>query len=282
MTAHRYALAKYGKQYRKKLQCPKCGQANKFVPYYDAHENRLCAEDFGKCDRVNECGYWAKPNGQTTEYVEREPAPQLPMITISDKVVLRSFENYITKNTLFAAFRERFGCESLRNAFLIYRIGAADDGSCIFWQIDKDNICRTGKLITYDETGHRKKNGAVVRWVHKYFNFADHELKQCVFGEHRLKYSDKPVAIVESEKTAVLMSIIDPSFIWLAVGGSNNIVATGAIETLKGREVHLFSDVGMFHYWQKFAQCYGWINERWHIDKDVKTGDDILDFELTR
>jgi hypothetical protein len=36
--------------------------------------------------------------------------------------------------------------------------------------------------------------------------YGDFELKQCYFGEHLLeKYPEKPVAVVESEKTAVDM-----------------------------------------------------------------------------
>lgn len=52
----------------------------------------------------------------------------------------------------------------------------------------------------------------------------DWELTQCLFGEHLLPlYPDKPVALVESEKTAVICSGLMPRFLWRATGGKQQI-----------------------------------------------------------
>ena len=61
------------------------------------------------------------------------------------------------------------------------------------------------------ETGHRVKGPqAFVSWAHSELKLHDFRLKQCLFGEHLLKNSSSPVMLVESEKTAVVMSHFSP------------------------------------------------------------------------
>ena len=41
-----------------------------------------------------------------------------------------------------------------------YRLGATRDGAVIFWQIDRTNRVRTGKVMQYNPNdGHRVKDG---------------------------------------------------------------------------------------------------------------------------
>ena len=45
-------------------------------------------------------------------------------------------------------------------------------------------------------------------------------LTQCLFGEHLLQDKvNANVALVESEKTTVICSLLLPEYIWLATGG---------------------------------------------------------------
>jgi hypothetical protein len=91
-------------------------------------------------------------------------------------------------------------------------------------------------------TGKRVKNLELpVYWVHKALKQPEFELKQCLFGEHLLIDKCKPVAIVESEKTAIISSIYLPQFIWLAFGGIGFNIDKCSI--LKGRTVTLFPDL---------------------------------------
>ena len=47
------------------------------------------------------------------------------------------------------------------------------------------------------------------------------ELSQCLFGEHLLSlYPDRTVALVESEKTAVICAGFIPEYVWLATDQS--------------------------------------------------------------
>ena len=71
---------------------------------------------------------------------------------------------------------------------------------------------RAGKIMGYDAvTGHRiKEPFNQVNWVHSVRKVPDFHMQQCLFGEHLLSdtsaaMSAKPVAIVESEKTAYEM-----------------------------------------------------------------------------
>lgn len=48
-------------------------------------------------------------------------------------------------------------------------------------------------------------------------------LKQCLYGEHLLKDKTKPIAVGESEKTAVIASAYLPQFIWVATSGASEL-----------------------------------------------------------
>lgn len=58
---------------------------------------------------------------------------------------------------------------------------------------------------------------------------------------------DKPVALVESEKTAVICAGLMPRSLWLATGGKSCI--NDRLNVLKGRKVIAFSDVDGFQEW---------------------------------
>jgi hypothetical protein len=62
--------------------------------------------------------------------------------------------------------------------------------------------------------------------------------------EHLLKiYPQRPIAIVESEKTAILAAPISTEFNWLAAGNLNNL-SRERCQPLKGKTVLLFLMLG--------------------------------------
>jgi hypothetical protein len=133
-------------------------------------------------------------------------------------------------------------------------------GSTIFWQIGSDKKIRTGKVMLYDTiTGKRiKEPFNHIQWVHKLINQPEFELKQCLFGEHLLIDRLKPLAIVESEKTAIISSVYLPQFIWLAVGSLTNLNFEKCL-SLAGRKVVLYPDLNGFDKWTAKAKE---LNER--------------------
>lgn len=77
----------------------------------------------------------------------------------------------------------------------------------------------------------------------------EREVTQCLFGEHLLPmYPDKPVALVESEKTAVICAGLMPKYLWLATGGKQQINAK-KFAVLEKRKVTAFLDVDGFTEW---------------------------------
>lgn len=62
----------------------------------------------------------------------------------------------------------------------------------------------------------------------------------------------KEIAIVESEKTAIMMSIFLPQYIWIATGSKSNFKIQ-LLEPLKKRKCIAFPDKGEFDAWNTKA-----------------------------
>ena len=57
----------------------------------------------------------------------------------------------------------------------------------------------------------------------------------------RWKMADVKVAVVEAEKTAVIMSEVKPEYIWLATGGKTEL-NVAKLKPLEGHRIILFPD----------------------------------------
>jgi hypothetical protein len=145
-----------------------------------------------------------------------------------------------------------------------YRLGASRSGRVIFWQIDNEGIPHDGKIVCYEPNCHRsKKDDEKPTWVKTLLRYRNHEpksdleLPHCLFGLHLLRESGGEVAIVEAEKTAVIMSEHFPQYIWLASGGLTEL-QDFKFRPLRGRKVVLFPDTDTdgtaFRTWHRIAQ----------------------------
>lgn len=175
----------------------------------------------------------------------------LPVSFIDAHYLKSSLQNY--ENNNFTRFLcDKFGSDIARQQVQQYRIGTATHwaGANVFWQVDADGRIRTGKIMVYDAvTGKRVKNPrALINWVHSVLKLPDYNLKQCYFGEHLLKGNSKPVAIVESEKTAIIASIYFPQLIWVACGGCSGLKPNN-FKAFSGRNVILFPDLNKYDVW---------------------------------
>lgn len=146
-----------------------------------------------------------------------------------------------------------FGHKTATELAVKYNIGTSKHwhGATIFWQIDTENRIRSGKIMVYNpQTGKRiKEPEPLITWAHKAARMRDFILSQCLYGEYLL--NTRPTAavrIVESEKTAIIASVIYPEYIWLASGSLTNL-SVARCAPLKNRTVALIPDCGAEQQW---------------------------------
>lgn len=169
-------------------------------------------------------------------------------------IVNQSLRGYPV-NKFFQFLSAQFGETETLKLMKRYKVGTSKhwDGATVFWQTDNQNKVRTGKIMLYkSETGKRiKEPYNHVTWVHSVLHKGNYNLKQCFFGEHLLpEDKSRPVALVESEKTALIASYYLPQFLWITSGGKNGCFNTNSLFALAGRSVVLFPDLGATDYWQ--------------------------------
>lgn len=131
-------------------------------------------------------------------------------------------------------------------------------GATAFWQVDTQGNVRQVKVILYDPaTGKRDKGKGCYFAGKEILRSQDAAFKQSFFGEYRLNREfDKPLALVESEKTAVAASVFMPEFAWLATGGVNGCKWTDydVCKVFEGKTVVLFPDLNAFDKWSEKAE----------------------------
>ena len=273
---YRWHLLKYagaGTRYR----CPACGRPRCFTPYVDDDGVPADVEQYGRCDHESSCGYNLYPpssedfrqgeNSLAMRKFEKRPikrpsASKTAPCSIPEDIVARTVV-FSSKNAFIAFLLRLFPRETVKSLIEMYSIGTTRDGHTIFYEIDSENRVRSGKIIPYDpETGHRVKDGSVpeAMWVHTKLKALhklpeDWTLTQCLFGEHLLKrYPDRAVAIVESEKTAVICAAQFPEYLWLATGSKQQF--NDRLLVLRGRKVIAFPDVDAYDLWLQKARDY--------------------------
>lgn len=279
MRQFKYMLRKGSKKER----CPACGKFKCFVPYVLATDGTTQAgPSFGRCERINSCGYIKYPEGKDSGL----NGPYLPgkthVLIKHDTIPIDDVNCFLVTPSLsnFGQWLiSMFGDTIATLAFRRYKIGTYRDAT-IFWQISKDNECRTGKLMYYDMNGKREKNRPP-QYLHKKFK-PDFELRQVFFGEHLIKDKSRPVCLVEGEKTAVVMSILYPDKIWLATGGAMMINADRLSRLHRLDEV--YPDNGCRHRWTEQTKLF---NPKVDTSVDnavakgiIKPGSDILDLYI--
>ena len=255
-TDYRYVLDKGSKKFR----CPSCGK-KRFVKYVDRKKDDYLPEKYGRCDREHSCGYWLNPYEDNFDSIEddwqdsiygnstdrEQPDPEFIPYQLFDK----SRSRY-EKNTFVQFLLKLFNDSIVSELIQKYHIGTSNkiNGGCIFYQIDIEGNIRRGKIMVYDSEGHKQRFGS----VHNQLGIdKDRYPDWRYFGEHLLTDDkDIPVAIVESEKTAIIASVYFPKYNWIATGTKSTLKAEYC-NCLMGRNVTLFPDLGAYEDWQKKA-----------------------------
>jgi|GEM_PF-988923 hypothetical protein len=301
-----------------------------FKRYVDTTTGEILPIPSGRCDRINNCGYHSNPykNGEAGRIFQEAKSQNFPYMTHQSKAV-SSFPVYREKkqetpqydtvprnlyfqsgepgrydtNVFIGYLREYFGRERTDMLIREYCIGNSHKDTCasIFWQVSYNGEVRTGKKITYnliaDPSMHLRRDIKRVKTIHPYLVHKDvkrdFKVYPCFFGEHLLKrYPEKPVLMVEAEKTAIIASVFYPDFVCIAAGGSAGCRWSSeyyAMKPLIGRNVIMYPDLKNTEAWEKKA---AYLRENgvkvmvskklidWATPKDFENDNDLADYLL--
>lgn len=358
MEVYKYTLDKGSK----KFVCPNCTKKT-FVLYIDTETGNYLPDDFGKCDREQNCNYHKAPPKDNKYYLIKvlslkEITDKAIKITdvngiisivpksqileqskndcwISDWFLKNSTIQYLTNEFKYhysnvSGFINEFkqiiqppkivpSFHSLELLDKMYNVEQADHlteflkmrfskdevltatqnylitgtnfcwfYSTVFWQINNFEQIHAGKIMQYDRfTGKRiKEPYNHISWLHKATKEPDFNLNQCLFGLHRINEDyQKTIAIVESEKTAIIMSILLPHYIWIATGSKRNFKFE-MLKPIKKRNIVSFPDKGEYNNWLNKATELNAIGFKIAVSEileqtDFENGFDLADYYLS-
>lgn len=228
-------------------------------------------------------------DGGFVSLADFEPIPD-PEPSFHNKEWIDEVMNAEMDCNLAKYLKTEFDSELVDEAFRKYGSGTTNlfwENSSCFLQIDRDQNIRAGKVMLYSKNNGRrvKEPYPHINWLHNRNGEKEgFNLSQCLFGLHLL--DSKPVSIVESEKTAIVMSIKSSKTTWMACG-SKTAINERMLEPLKSNQIVLFPDKGSADEWQQRAdkltskgfnvQVSRFIENK----EELEEGQDIADFYLT-
>lgn len=284
---YRYILDTSSKKYR----CKKCNK-NTLVRFIDTETGEEMPTDFGRCDRQSKCGYFESPKGSFTKDIEYKYEAPKPVSYHDYNLVLQTGKNY-NQNNFVQFLKSLFSEEEVKNIIQKYLIGTSKrwNGSTIFWQIDNKQNVRHGKIMLYDSNnGKRKKDDkgkAFISSVRSELKLKDSfNLKQCLFGLHLINENEsKTLALIESEKTAILMSAFKPEYVWLATGSSSGLKYE-YLNPIRDYNIIAFPDKSEYYNWQNKADNLNKLGfnikvNNWLETLDYPKGTDLADVLIT-
>ena len=121
--------------------------------------------------------------------------------------------------------------EQMKHAAGRYRLGRSRNGTTVFWMIDELGVLRDGRVGDAWASSLLKVKGQLPEWWNP---------SHCFFGQHLLRSEEeKGIGIVESERSAVILSELYPSLLWLARSYPANLTEEH-FQPLQGHAVTLF------------------------------------------
>jgi hypothetical protein len=254
----------------KKNTCPRCGKPKRFRRVVAVGTGRYLPDHVGRCDRESSCGYeytWKQYLTDNPDEARFERGRQHVTRTtrrspdyIPPKLLYAIFSDY-RRNSLVTFLLRLFPYDhdAVHAAIRDYSIGTLD-GFTVFPVISRSGRICKAKLMKFDaRTGKRIKDGYSISSLQSRLKRAgligeDFTTdKDVFFGEHLLRKNPlAAVAIVESEKTALIGSICQrlfPDVVWLATG-SKQVLKCGRVKRLgRERKYLLFPDADGFEDW---------------------------------
>ncbi|OYX84433.1 MAG: hypothetical protein B7Y83_08185 [Flavobacteriales bacterium 32-34-25] len=274
----------------KKFICPKC-ENKTFVKFIENESQSYLSDGLGRCDRESSCGYYSVPNGDIVSLNYKRTVAPVVASFHSLELVEKSFL-VNSQNNFIQFLNSIFSEKEVKEAVQKYFICSSKrwNGASVFWQIDNYERVHAGKILAYNqETGKRIKSNegkALIDWVHSILKkrgvIHDFNLRQCLFGLHLIKNSNvKVIGLVESEKTAVLMSLFKPEYIWMATGSKGGLKYEFLLP-IKQYKIIAFPDKSEYNDWLIKAKRLNGFNfdivvNDWLERSNYKDGTDLAD-----
>ena len=199
--------------------------------------------------------------------------PLAPVASIENSYLTQSLDKHLVSD--FANYLKTLvdNVDRIVEVTCLYNLGVNCEHHVVYWYVDKDNVVRYGKVMSYGADGHRDHSFnpvSIPKQLSKKGLFPnEYTIKQTLFGEHLIRvpqYANKTIGIVESEKTAIICSLFLPSLLWMATGSMCN-VQTDRMEAVKNRHVILYPDTDpgslAFRKWNARADELNRLG--WHI-----------------
>ncbi len=287
-----------------KGDCPQCSPSHRrtLSRFVDSLTGELLPEQYGRCDRESNCGYFLSPYhsegiGHSYASMQRTGNHKSPMpmvieqwnaqpipssiYSIPDEVFKRTLNRY-DQNQFAYLLRKHFGNEKADTLLQRFQIGTSAywPGASVFWIIDSEGRARGGQVNLFADDWHRAKftdgegnSRACISsvshcllnqlkrnrinapdWLTDYHEYAPKW--PAPFGLHQLRGepADKPIAIVEACKTAVVCAGYFTEFVWMAIGGKSYLNAE-RLADLRNRKIVLFPDLNAYDDWTNRANA---------------------------
>lgn len=233
---------KYGLEIgAKKHHCPSCSKKT-FVRYVFTGTRDYVGDEFGRCDRENNCGYHRIPGSD-------QPSPPHPLTKekLPPPSVIFPLPDYIKsiRNTRLTNFHQfctgQLGIPEIH----LEKWGVGGHWKFTsFILANKDTVVNV-KFVAYTPEGKRDKTEGTQgapKFIPHYLGKAYlrsqkietdnarledwqdyYKFLRCFYGEH-LWDPSKDTCLVESEKTAVIAAFFFPDYNWLATGGNHGMM----------------------------------------------------------
>ena len=286
-----YSLEPYSSSSRNRYKCPECQKNKVYTRYISNATGEHLPYEYGKCDRLSNCGYHRSPKQKVIDFVIEKTSPKYKKESIKQEYLDKTTYSHKLyrdwDNNYFVDFLcSKIGVKAAHNICKDYCIGTGAEGSTIFPYFNAE-----GNLVIYKTILYKGLTGKRDRINNKYGKFKYHPNKYPIplYGIHLIhKYKNRPIAIVESEKTSGMMMKYHPYFLWLATG-SANMLNPSKLFPIRDKEIYLFPDHNQYDYWSKIMNK---IKERfvdidisisreceiWFENGELKAGDDIADY----
>ena len=159
-----------------------------------------------------------------------------------------------------------FGQQRTMEAWSKYDVTSNENGDTVFFYRDMDGRICHDKIMRYRFDGHRDK-----AYISRKYKTSLGYTNRCLYGSHLIKEGE-PIHCVESEKSCLIMSIVEPQKTWVACGGISQIRDVDS-------QMWLYPDVDGIEKWGAIAGAQ--IVEWWENEL-VGEHDDIADLVLRK